>query len=241
MKNDYKVKICGTTNIEDAKLAAEQGADYFGVVVEVDFSPRSLSVEQAKPLFSDPPISDLSIPGVALVFKMDPGSLEIMIKTLNPFAVQFLYPEDIALIKNFKKAYPSVQLWQSVHLPQAGQELDPSLFKKTIDVYIEAGIDSILLDTLTVSQGKMKFGGTGITSDWKIVKSLMQEIEVQGIDFPIWLAGGINPENVGEALDFIDPYGIDLCSGLEAEPGRKDPLKIKKLMSIIKEKSSDRR
>lgn len=229
-KSAYKAKICGTTNLEDAGIAADFGADYFGVVVEVDFSPRSLLIEQAKDLFSSPPI-----PGVALVFEMEHDRVELMIQTLNPFAVQFLHQADPGFIIKLKKAYPNVELWQSIHLPQAGEDIDFSKFKNAVDTYIRAGIDSILFDTAALSKGKMKFGGTGITSDWKIIKDLMQSIDSP---VPMWLAGGINPENVGEALDFLNPYGIDLCSGVEAVPGKKDPLKVKKLMSIIKQRSS---
>ena len=65
MKAGYKTKICGATNLDDVRLSADEGADFFGVVVEVDFSPRSQTVDEAGPLFAAPPI-----PGVALVFKM---------------------------------------------------------------------------------------------------------------------------------------------------------------------------
>jgi phosphoribosylanthranilate isomerase len=101
--------------------------------------------------------------------------------------------------------------------------------------YVDAGVDSLLFDTVAVSQGKTKFGGTGKTSDWNLVKGLIDTIQSP---VPVWLAGGINPENVGEALDTLDPYGIDLCSGVEARPGKKDPQKVKALMSTIKERSA---
>ena len=71
MQGGYKTKICGTTNLEDVRLSADEGADYFGVVVEVDFSPRSLTVDHAGPLFAESPI-----PGVALFFRMREERIE---------------------------------------------------------------------------------------------------------------------------------------------------------------------
>jgi phosphoribosylanthranilate isomerase len=230
MKGWYKAKICGTTNLEDVRLSADEGADYFGVVVEVDFSPRSLTVEDAGPLFAEPPI-----PGVALVFKMKEARIQTVIQELNPFAVQFLDPAEISLLNRLKSAYPSVEMWQSVHLPQAGQEADIGHVKKIVQDYVDAGVDSLLFDTVAVSEGKTKFGGTGKTSDWDLVKGLIDTIQSP---VPVWLAGGINPENVGDALDSVDPYGIDLCSGVEARPGKKDRQKIKALMSTIRERST---
>ena len=229
MNGGYKAKICGTTRPEDAKMAADAGADFFGVVVAVDFSPRSLSVDDARTLFVNPPI-----PGVALVFGMAEEQVETVIRELHPFAVQFLDPADTPLLKRLKSAHPSVELWQSIHLPQAGEAADFDHFRRTVESYIDAGVDALLFDTVAVMQGKTKFGGTGRTSDWRVVKRLMDAVESP---VPVWLAGGIHPGNVADALDAVDPYGIDLCSGVEAFPGKKDPAKVAALMSTIREKS----
>jgi len=225
MKNRCKVKICGTTNLEDAKRSADEGADFFGVVVETDFSPRSLSLEKAKPLFTAP-----AIPGVALVFNMEEQRTERLIQELNPFAVQFLSEADTLFVRRLKKAFPSTELWQSVHLPEAGKAVDFAHFRKVVENYIDAGIDALIFDTAAVFQGKMKFGGTGLTCDWNIVKKLMDAVQNS---VPVWLAGGIRPENVEAAISATAPYGIDLCSGVEAEPGKKDPLKIRSLMTAV--------
>ncbi len=232
MKGGYKAKICGTTNQEDVKLSADEGADFFGVVVEVGFSPRALSLDDALPLFSDPPI-----PGVALVFRMKEERIETLVRELNPAALQFLGPADLALLKRLKRDHPSVQAWQSIHLPQAGRETDFDRLRETVAGYVDAGVDSLLFDTVTVLQGKEKFGGTGKTSDWGIVRKLIDTIRSP---VPVWLAGGITPENVGDALDRVDPYGIDLCSGVEARPGKKDPRKVKTLMATIRGRSTVR-
>lgn len=228
MTSGFKAKICGTTNLEDAKMAAREGANYYGVVVEVDFSPRSLTVEAAVPLFTTPPL-----PPVALVYQMPSSKVETLIQKLRPFAVQFLSLADASFIRHLKETYSDVEIWQSIHLPKAGESVDIEEFKGTVQTYLSAGIDALLFDTAALSKGKMKFGGTGITSDWDIVKTLMDSIQST---VPIWLAGGINPDNVGQALDRVAPYGIDLCSGVEAVPGKKDPDKVASLIKTIRSK-----
>lgn len=226
MTSRYKVKICGTTNVEDAQMTADAGADFFGVVVEVDFSPRSLTIEAAKPLFSSPVLSP-----VALVYNMASSRVETLIEQLNPFAVQFLSLTEPSFVTYLKKTYPKVEVWQSIHLPQAGETVDLENFQKTVQTSVTAGVDALLFDTAALSKGEMRFGGTGITSDWDIVKELMDSIRGT---VPIWLAGGINPDNVAEAIDKINPYGIDLCSGVEATRGKKDAAKLTSLMTNIR-------
>lgn len=227
MKAGYRVKICGTTNIEDANLAAVAGADYFGVVVEVDFSPRSLTIEEGGALFSSPPI-----PAVALVFNMSEERLKYLIHTLHPYAVQFLSQEVPDLIRRLKSAFPEIELWQSVHLPQAGETVDMEGIRNAVAAYLQAGVDLLLYDTVATIKGVRKFGGTGLCSNWGVVRNIMDEIKT-GV--PVLLAGGINPENAAAALIEVNPDGLDLCSGVESVPGKKDPAKIKSLMDAIKE------
>ena len=79
------VKICGTTSLADRDLAADAGADYFGALVDVGYSPRSLTLENAKQLFEAPPI-----PGVVLLFNAGESRVRAVVEQLNPFAVQLL-------------------------------------------------------------------------------------------------------------------------------------------------------
>ena len=230
MKDGYKVKICGTTTLEDAMLAAEAGADYLGVVIEVSFSPRSLTVTEAEGIFKSSPL-----PTVALVFEMPEERLHFMLQSLRPFAVQFLSQEEPSLIEYLKKSYPEIQMWQSVHLPQSDISVDLQSIQATVQSYITAGVDVLLFDTVAVMNGKTKFGGTGVTSDWNIVQELMQDVNI-----PVLLAGGINPDNTSVALRSLGPTGIDLCSGVEAYPGKKDPLKLAALMLAVKEENKRR-
>ncbi len=225
MAHHCGVKICGTTSLKDAQLAARHGADYFGVVVEVDFSPRSLTINQAKPIFSAAPIGDTE--GVALVFHMKPERLEKLIATLEPHAVQFLNLASISLIRELKQRFADIELWQSIHLPEAGKEVDFDSFQQTVRQYADAGIDLLIFDTVAVLKGVQKFGGTGLVSDWHVVRQLIDQVD---ISVPIWLAGGIGPDNVAEAIEAVRPAGVDLCSGVEAAPGRKDSEKVRRLI-----------
>ncbi len=225
MENHCGVKICGTTSLEDAQCAARHGADYFGVVVEVDFSPRSLTIDQAKPIFSTAPIGDTE--GVALVFHMQPERLDTLIRTLEPHAVQFLNLAPLSLIRELKQRVPDILLWQSIHLPEAGIEVDFASFQRMVRQYADAGIDLLIFDTVAVLKGVQKFGGTGLVSDWHVVRQLIDQVDVS---VPIWLAGGINPKNVADAIEAVRPAGVDLCSGVEVAPGRKDPEKVRRLI-----------
>ena len=229
------VKICGTTSLEDAGLAAGYGADYFGVVVEVDFSPRSLTIDQAKPIFAASPIGDTK--GVALVFHMKPERLQTLITTLGPHAVQFLNLEDISHVRELKQRFPDLVLWQSIHLPEAGKEVDFASFQQVVREYADAGIDLIVFDTVAVLKGVQKFGGTGLVSDWHVVRQLIDQVD---ISVPVWLAGGITPENVAGAIKAVQPAGVDLCSGVEADVGRKDPEKVRRLIENSRLRGKDR-
>ena len=229
------VKICGTTSLEDARLAARYGADYFGVVVEVDFSPRSLTIDQARPIFAAAPIG--ATKGVALVFHMKPERLQTLITTLAPHAVQFLNLEDISHVRELKQRFPDLVLWQSIHLPAAGKEVDFASFQQKVRQYADAGVDLIVFDTVAVLKGVEKFGGTGLVSDWHVVRQLIDQVD---ISVPVWLAGGITPENVADAIRTVQPAGVDLCSGVEAEPGSKDPEKIRRLIENSRLRGKDR-
>ena len=222
-----RVKLCGTASRADARLAADAGADWFGVVVEADFSPRSLSIDQAKELFIDPPL-----PAVALVFEMAESRLQVMIETLQPTAVQFLNLEKPEVLKRLKAHFPEVGLWQSIHLPPAGENVDLQPVKDSVDTYLQAGIDLLLFDTAATINGKKKFGGTGITADWCIIRQVLDSIRGK---VPVLLAGGINPDNAAAGLEAVMPDGLDLCSGVEAAPGKRDPAKVRELMQAVRQ------
>lgn len=227
MKVGCRVKICGITNSEDARLAAGEGADYTGVVIEVSYSPRSQTVESAAPIFADSPV-----PAVALVYEMPPDRLKQLVTLLKPHAVQFLSQDGAAMAEGLKKIAPGLQIWQSLFIPAAGEntaEIDPEILIRQSEKCKEAGVDAVIFDTVAVMNGVVRFGGTGATGRWDLASQV-----VAGSALPAFLAGGIKPENVRDAIETVRPYGIDLCSGVEVYTGKKSLAKLRALMEEVR-------
>ena len=100
----------------------------------------------------------------------------------------------------------------------------------TAKSFVDAKVDAIVLDTVVSSTGNTKrYGGTGLVGDWDVARELVKAIPTR-----VFLAGGIKPANVQQAIQQVHPYGIDLCSGVEATPGAKDPQRIDALMKAVR-------
>lgn len=206
------LKLCGTTNTADARLASEAGADFCGILVDVGWSARSLTLKQAQVVAeasSARPVILLCNPTVAFAVQVA--------KTLRPYALQLLCQEPPTLVTELK-ALLACEIWKTVHLPAvAGQSLP--------EAYIAAGVDALLVDSMDTSEGFLRMGGTGKVGEWAAVAGLRARL-----DIPLFLAGGIGPHNIAEAVRIVRPYGIDLCSGVEASRGRRDPEKVARLL-----------
>lgn len=228
MKDGCRVKICGITCLKDRQLVHTLGADFFGVIINVPYSPRSLNMEAAACLLIGAPL-----PGIALVFQKNLQQIRQLVEYCRPQAVQLLSLVPLEWLEELKASFPKVSWWQSLFLPAAGAAPPhPDLIRmqQQIQELAKAGADAIVLDTAVKSSGKIRLGGTGRTSNWKLARSL-----VANSPLPVFLAGGINPSNVRNALDIVHPDGIDLCSGVEALPGRKDEAKLQELIGEIRE------
>ena len=225
-KRTIKVKVCGITTVEDARLVAEAGADYIGVIVGIDVSPRQITIEQARPICEQSPL-----PVVNLFFNRDVEQIREAVAVLKPHAVQLLGQETPALVRALTQTIPC-QIWKSVHLPPVDEgEADITTLLDTVNSLVDAGIHAALLDTVvSAAEEGARWGGTGRVNNWTAASRLVEVIPV-----PTFLAGGINPDNVREAIETVQPYGIDLCSGVEMSKGRKDPEKLRRLMMAVRE------
>ena len=199
-----KVKICGITNLDDALTAVEFGADAIGFVF-VPNTPRYIeSAKAAEIIMRLPPF----VTTVGLFVNDSQEHIEQIANQckLNVLQLHGQEPPDFCLQFNRKviKAFRVKDKESLIVLP-----------KYTVSAY--------LLDTYV----KGAMGGTGVTFDWR----LALDAKKYG---PVILAGGLNPENVAKAIQQVRPYGVDVSSGVEAEPGKKDHGKIKDFIEAAK-------
>ncbi len=198
-----KVKICGITTYEDARAAIDMGADLLGF----NFYPgssRYISPEDAARIIDKLP-AFTDIVGVFVNAELD----EIM-ETADRCQldwVQLHGDEEPAFCKEFLNH--NVKIMKAIRVKK----------QKDVDKAEEYFTDAILLDAFDPS----KYGGTGLTFDWNIIGHINKRV---------FLAGGINPDNAAKAVK-LGVYGIDVCSGIESEPGRKDKKKMKQLFDNI--------
>ncbi len=219
MPDRPRLKICGITNTADARLVSASGADYCGILVEVPASRRSLPLPAAVEV-----AAAATIPVVILLCDAPPELVVEAAARIAPHAVQLHGHESPDYIRGLRPLL-RCEIWKALHLPPLPEEATP-------DQYVAAGVDAFLLDSATTTGGVQNLGGTGTPCDWDMAAQA-----VRAISKPVFLAGGITPENVGEALRRVRPHGIDLCSGVERAKGQKDPEKVQRLIETFRQAS----
>ena len=216
MLPETHLKICGITNTEDVRLVNETDAHYSGFLIDVEFSERSLTLNQAFELTRE------SLQRVVILL-CNPSitAAKTVADTIDPFALQLLGQESLEFIAEIKSLV-SCQIWKTVHLPTLEGQASPQQ-------YARAGADALIVDSVDSSEGFLRLGGTGKIADWDAAAKIVESVSV-----PVFLAGGITPDNVGNAIPQVNPRGIDLCSGVECSRGKKDPQKLFNLVKNFK-------
>jgi phosphoribosylanthranilate isomerase len=199
-----KVKICGITNYDDAVAAMDMGADLLGFNF-FPGSPRYVTPEKAKDIINKLP-GFIDTAGVFVNATIDQIHETIAVCHLD--WVQLHGDEDPdfcrSLISHNVKTMKAIRVKDQTDIERAD-----SFFT-----------DAVLLDAFDPD----KYGGTGLTFDWNVIGHISKRV---------FLAGGIHPDNAAAAVK-LGVYGIDVCSGIEAEPGKKDHRKMKKLFDNIR-------
>ncbi len=198
-----RIKICGITNLDDALMAIELGADALGFIFAE--SPRKINSRKAKEIITSlPPF----VTKVGVFINESVSTINILSDACQLDAVQ-LHGE--YNLKNNGAFYTPVILAVRVRDSSAIDEirnLDSTYF---------------LLDTYS----KNKMGGTGECFDWNIAREAKHFGKVI-------LSGGLNHNNIGEALEVVRPYAVDVCSGVERAPGIKDTKKVKQFIDEVR-------
>jgi phosphoribosylanthranilate isomerase len=199
-----KVKICGIKTLSDAKFAVDYGADAIGFVFAK--SIRNVSKEKARAIVRKlPPF----VTTVGLFVNDTAENIEAICRFCGLDAIQLHGNERPGLL-NKLKAFKTIKAFRI----QNEKDIIPIRKYKP---------DAILLD----GYSENKMGGTGTSFDWKIVKDIKTSI-------PIIVAGGLTPLNVSRAIKIVKPYAVDVSSGVESIPGKKDRKLIKKFIDAAK-------
>ncbi len=201
-----KVKICGLTNLGDALAAAEAGADALGFLF-YEPSPRWIKIEAAAAIIRQLP---LAVAKVGVFVNAPPEQVQRAIGECGLNLLQFHGEESPDYCVQF-----GLSSMKAFRLRDAASLEALPAYQKT---------QSWLLDAYTPGF----WGGTGRTCDWELA------VAAQKFGRPIYLAGGLTPENVAEAVRCVRPYAVDVSGGVEAAPGRKDPLKVRAFVRAAK-------
>jgi phosphoribosylanthranilate isomerase len=204
------IKICGNTSLEDALLATNAGANAVGFVFAP--SPRRITVDQVAEIIPHLPATLEKI-GVFVDASLGEIAAAIRICSLTGVQLHDGFPASAA--SELRKEFgPTLRILRVVHFgPQAAEQ--------AADFAADPTTDAILIDSRTATA----VGGTGITFDWsEAATTLLQNPEARK---RVVVAGGLNPTNVAEAISTLHPWGVDVVSGVEATPGRKDPTKLR--------------
>jgi len=213
------VKICGTTNLDDAQAAVEAGADALGFVFAQ--SPRRISPSEAKRIIA---ALDGKAETVGVFVNQRPKLILETAAKAGLTGVQLHgeeAPEFARELRNGAHAAGiKLRIYKAVAMKRVtAGDFDLALPRNLISAYV--------LD----SGSRVKRGGTGRKFDWKEAAPLVRFV---GRRFDLIIAGGLNPENVVKAIRLFHPWGVDVVSGVESEPGRKDHEKVRAFVKAAK-------
>lgn len=215
------IKICGMTNLEDALTAVEAGVDAVGFVF-YEKSLRNVTVDVAREIVTNLPESTEKI---GVFVNESPAQLSAIAKHVGLTGVQlhgdeYQKPEAYLMERNVFLCVPAHRAIERKDASPAGSLLN-----------FPENLRAIMLDSGTSVQR----GGTGTNFNWQEAKAWVSAMKRF---HPVVVAGGLRPENVGNAIGILQPWGVDVASGVESRPGKKDPEKVRAFVKAVREVES---
>ena len=221
-----RIKICCIATPEEAKLASDAGASALGLVSAMPSGPGPIADAQIAAIARvvPPPIATF-----LLTCRQDALDVARQVRASECNTVQIcdeLVGREYATLR---KELPNVRLVQVIHV-EGDASIDEALA-------VAPHVDALLLDSGRPKSAVKELGGTGRVHDWSLSKIIRERSPV-----PLFLAGGLNADNVGDAIRAVRPFGVDVCSGVRTE-GRLDPRKLARFVRAIQREAgtADRR
>jgi phosphoribosylanthranilate isomerase len=218
------VKICGMTNLEDALVAVDAGADAVGFVF-YEKSPRCVSVETAREIVAKLPEN---VEKVGVFVDHDSDRMRDTVLNVGLTAVQ-LHGEAsrASVLQDPRPALECAGVSKLIAMIPGN-----TLSNEDSGIMISERVKNQLFAVLVDNQVNGSSGGTGATFDWSASQEMVLALSVT---VPIILAGGLSESNVGHAMRMFQPFGVDVASGVEARPGKKDPEKVRAFVKAVRE------
>ncbi len=213
------IKICATTNLHDAQISLAAGADALGFI----FAPstRRIEVETAAKIVAALPAE---IDKIGVFVNETPTRVATIVEEVGLTGIQLHGDEPADQMEQYRQVVGQCKIIKTLQACELLSSPD------TFDGYEQSSqsLDAILLDAGSPSQR----GGTGQRFDWTAAAPIVSRVRVQ---MPVIIAGGLNPENVAEAMRLFAPWGVDVVSGVERETGKKDEGKLYDFVGAVRQ------
>ena len=211
-----KLKVCCIASEAEAELAINQGADALGLVSAMPSGPGVIEEELIARIAARVPAP---VDSFLLTCEAEAAAIVAQLRRCGTTTVQLVDVVAPSAYAAIRRALPDRRIVQVVHVE------DESALAQSRAAAEQ--VDALLLDSGRPSLAVKQLGGTRRVHDWSLSRRIVESVSV-----PVFLAGGIRPDNVGQAIAAVRPYGIDLCSGVRTE-GRLDPAKLGALVAAM--------
>jgi phosphoribosylanthranilate isomerase len=211
-----RVKVCCIASQQEAEMAVEHGAAALGLVSAMPSGPGVISEEAIAAIAAlvPPPVATFLLTSLT-----DPDAIVTQQRRLRTNTLQLVDRLPAGGHRRLREALPGVALVQVVHV------MGPESVAEAVAVAPE--VDAILLDSGNPDLAVKELGGTGRRHDWGLSRQIREAVGV-----PIFLAGGLRPDNVAAAIRAVGPFGLDVCTGVRSD-GRLDPEKLRALFEAV--------
>ena len=204
-----RLKVCCITTVEEAEIAVDHGANAIGLVSEMPSGPGVIPDDRIAEIAARIP------PGVSAFLLTSSREVDVIVDQQRRFGVDTIQLCDGLApghVLELRSLMPGISIVQVIHV--TGED--------SIDQAREAAgtAHALLLDSGNTSTAVKELGGTGRTHDWAVSRKIRDEVVV-----PVWLAGGLTPDNIAEAIRQVRPFGVDVCTGLRTQ-GKLDAEKL---------------
>ena len=213
-----RIKICCIASMEEAQMAIDYGASAVGLVSEMPSGPGVISLDKIAEIaaFVPPPIATF-----LLTSKTDVAQIIEQHQYCHTTTLQIVDQLTVGIYRELREALPGISLVQVIHVSDENS-LDEA-------ISIANDVDAILLDSGNPSADIKELGGTGRIHNWDVSRKIVERLPI-----PVFLAGGLNPANIRQAVQSVKPFGVDVCSGVRTND-QLDAEKLKQFYTNIHE------